>query len=113
MIINVIYGDRQSGKTYRMMTEMHEMILAGARASMVVLFPELRMAENFRGAWVNRFPHVPMPDYAIVTGNMLPMRGRTAKHVYVENIDMLEEGIYDPRIVGYFPWSVITVTSSV
>lgn len=109
------HRQRQNGKTYDMMSEIHEHIVNGSRQSILVVLGDMREVQFFADQWALRFPRLPRPDY-VNLHNTLRIRGRQYEHVYVENVDLLDDGIYDERLqtitVGIPPGGTITFTSS-
>lgn len=98
----VLQGGRGGGKTYAIMTEIHDRIIAGERANILVIFPTMNHLTWWRDAWNQRFPHIPMPDYTSM-GAMNRVRGKRVKHVYVEDIDSSDEGIYAEKFMWLYP----------
>lgn len=99
---NIILSARQSGKTYRLMTEIHEMIVAGRYGEVLVVFPAHNWAHWWVRAWQDRFPWVPIPEH-ISINNTLNVRGRRLAKVYVEDVDQIQDGIYNERFNDIWP----------
>ena len=93
----ILTGGRQSGKTYTIMQEIHNLILEGLRPSILLVFMYLSSAEDWLAMWNRLFPQQPMPQYTTIE-NRLGIRGRTFEYVYIEHVESLAEGVYDPRI---------------
>lgn len=99
---NVILNGRGSGKTWTIMNEMHELILAGRRAELLVVFPDVHYLSWWRNMWDGLFPQVPMPRY-ISINNRVRVRGLQVAKIYVEDIDGYEQGIWDERFRDIWP----------
>lgn len=99
---NVIFGPRQSGKTYAIMTDIHDRIISGERSDVLVVFPAMSHLTWWRDEWNKRFPHLPMPDYTSMNA-MERVRGKRVKHVYVEDIDSDGDGIYADKLTWLYP----------
>lgn len=91
---NVILGGRGSGKTYRIMTEIHELLTTGQRPEVLVVFPTLDYLHWWVRMWQDRFPHIQPPDYVSIA-SMHRIRGRRFSKVYVEDVDSVRDGIYN------------------
>ena len=91
-------GGRQSGKTYTIMQEIHNLILEGLRPTILLVFVTASQAAYWQAQWNLLFPHLPMPRYVTVE-NRLGARGFTFSNVYIENVNLLDEGIYDNRLM--------------
>lgn len=96
---NVVLNGWGKGKTYEIMSEIHDLIIAGRGSEILVVFPTLDYLHWWTRAWQDRFPQIPMVDYVSVT-NTLKLRGRFYTKIYVEDIDLYDEGIYDERLIG-------------
>lgn len=99
---NVIVGGRGSGKTHTVMTEIHDRIIAGERADILVVFPQMSHLTWWGNAWKARFPHLPMPDYTSMK-SMERVRGKRVKHIFVEDIDHDPDGIYAEKLQYLYP----------
>lgn len=105
---NVIFNGRGGGKTYTIMTEMHELIVQGRRSDILVIFSTLDMAYWFKREWEYRFPHVQMPRYTSINA-MDRVRGLRVAKVYVENIEQIPDGIYNEKLNWVLPCFVDAV----
>lgn len=94
---SVLFGTRQSGKTYTIMTEIHDLILAGERAGILVVFPNMSYVHWWINEWRRRFPSIPPPTYTSIE-SMDRVRGRRLRDVYVEDIDGVADGIYHEKL---------------
>lgn len=95
---NVILGGRQSGKTWRIMHEIHDLIVAGqVKDSIVVVFPSLDQAYFWVRTWHDLFGTMQPPIYVTIN-NRLKLRGRILARIYVENVEHYDDGIYDERL---------------
>lgn len=104
----IMTGGRGSGKTYASMTEIHELIIAGERPTILVVFPERSDVQWWFEEWNYRFPHIPMPNYTGID-NMLGIRGRRWRHVYIEHAD--EIGWQNEKLwenTSLYPDAVVT-----
>lgn len=99
---NVITNGRAGGKTWTIMHEMHDLILAGRRADVLVVFPNMSYLSWWRGMWEDLFPQIPMPRY-ISINNRERVRGLQVAKIYVEDIDTYENGIWDQRFYDIWP----------
>lgn len=109
----VLHGPRQSGKTTLIMAEIHEQVLLGNRAHLLLVFNEVFQAETWLAEWHNLYPSVTAPDY-MTTDNPLKISGRVFTRAYIENIDVYREGIFDPKLQYVLDQvtEVVTYTSS-
>ena len=98
----IIFARRGGGKTYKIMTEIHDLIRSGSRADVLVIFPTMSYLHWWTREWEERFPHVPMVAYTALTA-MDRVRGRTFKNVYVEDIIMDDEGINSTKLTWLYP----------
>jgi hypothetical protein len=97
MMMSFLQGLRQSGKTHAVMQILHDQYLRGRYAETVVVFPSADYLRWWMEMWRRRFPHTPVPPYVII-GNLLPVRGRLISLAVVEDVHLLADGIWDPRI---------------
>lgn len=93
---SVIVSGKQMGKTYTMMTEIHDLIVRGRHGDVLVVFPTSNYLHWWVREWQNRFPWVPMVDYTI-GNNVLKVRGRQYGKIYVEDVDAYPNGIYEDK----------------
>lgn len=98
---SVYLGGRGGGKTYAMLTEINELIVQGRRSEIVVVLKDPPALHWFTRVWYERFPTIEMPEYILIT-NRLKLRGKRLGKVFVENVELYEDGIYDERIVELF-----------
>lgn len=98
----IIFGGRQSGKTYTIMNEIHDLIRVGERDNILVVFPMMSYLHWWTRAWQHLFPHVPMVRYTSMQA-MERVRGLRVKHVFIEDIDHDADGIYSPRLDWLYP----------
>lgn len=92
----VLPGGRGSGKTHAVMSEIHDLILAGERPKILVVFPDAHYVYWWGREWERRFPFE-MPRYTTIQ-RMDVVRGLRLRHVYVEDIDNVPDGIYNPKV---------------
>lgn len=95
----VMTGGRGSGKTYASMTEIHELILAGERPTILIVLQELDDLNWWYEMWNQRFPHIPMPTYTTLR-NTLGVSGRRWKHVYIEYATDMDDGWRNGKLWG-------------
>lgn len=109
--IYVIQGPRESGKTSTVLCMLYEHVVC--RESCLVVLRDHRELQFFADEWSRLFPHVPRPDYVIIS-NTLKVRGRHYEHVYIENVDLYEDVWHDDRIQTIMPCITksITLTAS-
>ena len=98
----IIFGGRGCGKTYQIMTEIHELIRDGKRADILVIFPTMNYLHWWTREWQNRFPHVPMVSYTSMQA-MDRVRGRRVKFVFIEDIGESDDGIYSEKLEWLYP----------
>lgn len=96
-------GDRQSGKTHDLMTEIHLLIVEGERPNILVVFPSTDYVYSWIHRWRERFPHIPPPSYVSIS-NTLAVRGRTLKFVYVEDVDLIRDGWRNEKFNSIALW---------
>lgn len=99
---NVILRGRGGGKTWTIMHEMHDLILAGRATDILVVFPDTNYLIWWRRMWSELFPQVPMPRYISIQ-RCERVRGLQVVKIYVEDIDGYEDGIYDQRFEYIWP----------
>lgn len=99
---NVIQSGRREGKTHTIMTEIHEWIVAGRLAEILIVFPAQNWVYWWTREWQSRFPYVPMPKYVTLT-NTMSVRGARFSKIYVEDVDGIESGIYNPKLLDIYP----------
>lgn len=101
---NVIQNGRGGGKTYDIMTEIGNLVVAGRRPEILIVFPAINYLHFWSGEWRRRFGGMPMPEYVAIN-NTLKIRGREFSKIYVEDINTYEDGIYDQRLeMSVFPY---------
>lgn len=98
----IIFGGRGCGKTYQIMTEIHELIRDGKRADILVIFPTMSYLHWWTREWQQRFPHVPMVSYTSMQA-MDRVRGRRVKYVFIEDIGESPDGIYTDKLDWLYP----------
>lgn len=102
----IIFAGRGGGKTYKIMTEIHDLIKAGERSDIVVVFPTMNYLHWWAREWQDRFPFVAMPFYTSMVA-MERVRGLRFKHAYIEDIDKDPEGIYSEKIGAWLVFSLL------
>lgn len=98
----IIFGGRQSGKTHTIMNEIHDLIRAGERDNILVIFPTMSYLHWWTRAWQRLFPHVPMIRYTSMQA-MNRVIGLRVKHVFVEDIEHTTWGIDSPELNWLYP----------
>lgn len=93
--IKVILGDRRQGLTSTIQSDIHEQVVKGQRANLVV-FQAINRVHWFIRMWHDDFPFVPPPEYTTIV-NRLKVRGMQFQRIYIEDVHEYDEGIYDPR----------------
>lgn len=93
----IVMSGRRMGKTQALIDDIYRRIVNGERANILVVFPDLSQVEFFANEWNLQYPHIPRPSYVTIR-NTLKIRGRRYKYIYVENVDMIEEGWHDERL---------------
>lgn len=96
-------GGRGSGKTYASMTQIHDLIIAGERPNICIVFPNKDSVQWWYEAWNQRFPHIPMPTYTTVH-NTLNTRGRRWRYVYVTDASAIDGGWRNDKL-----WQTVLV----
>lgn len=111
----IIFGDRRSGKTYRMMTEIYDLVSAGHRNEILIIFPAMSYLHYWQREWERRFPFVPMIRYTSLNA-MDRVRGMYVKHVFIEDINFEQDGINSEQLRWLYPCfrgdGTITFTAS-
>lgn len=95
---SVIVAGRQCGKTYTMMSMIHDLIVEGKRSEILVVFPAANSVHSWIRMWQDRFPFLPMVEYT-TSQNLLKIRGAQFGTIFVEDVDYYSEGIYDPKLI--------------
>lgn len=95
----VMQSNRRCGKTYTIMTEIHDLIIQGRRSEILVVCPSLNYVYWWVREWQRRFPHLPMVDYTSMQA-MDRVRGKWYSRIFVEDINLSpsEEGMYDEKL---------------
>lgn len=110
----VMLAGRGLGKTAAIVEEIHALIVAGERPTILVVHQNIDAVKEFHDIWVSAYPHIPRPEYATLR-NTLNLRGRRWKWVYVEDVDLYEDGRDEPKLrdvlVGTTPDAVVTYTT--
>ncbi len=100
---NVIFHGRGGGKTYTIMTEIHDLIVGqNRRSDVLVIFPNMSYLHWWGREWTNRFPHIPMPRYTSINA-MERVRGLRLAKVFVEDIEAIPDGIYSEKLEALYP----------
>jgi hypothetical protein len=100
----VIFNGRGGGKTYTIMTMIHELILAGERPWIMVVFPTMGHVHWWGRMWMERFPSIPMPNYTSAQA-MDRVRGRRLRHVFIEDVETIQDGYRNEKFD--FLWAAI------
>ena len=98
---NVIFNGRQMGKTYTIMTEIHDLIVAGRATEVLIVFPAVNWVHWWVREWQSRFPFVPMVDYTTINNN-LNVRGKRYSKIYVEDVGNIDDGVHNNRLEDIF-----------
>jgi len=88
----VIQNHRQTGKTWAIMSEIHDLILDGHKENVIVYGPNHEWLYHWTRMWRERFNVLPFPDY-VLGDNFLGVRSRLYRYVFVDDVDFLEDGI--------------------
>lgn len=97
----VIQNQRQTGKTYTLMSEIHDLIVAGHQEDVVIYGPNHEWLYHWTRMWRERFNVLPFPDY-VLGDNFLGVRHRMYRYVFVDDIDFLNDGIYSSLLQYLF-----------
>lgn len=92
--IHVIQAGRRAGKTYNMMTAVQEYVNAHSWEGVLVVVQDHRMVHWWMREWQQRFPFLTVPKVLSVR-SLDRVRGYRLRRVFIDNVDMLEDGIYD------------------
>lgn len=95
--IHVIQAGRGAGKTYNMMTAVHEYVQAHSWEGVVIVVPDHRMVHWWVRSWQERFPFLSVPNVLSVR-SLDRVRGTRLRRVYIEDVDRFEDGIYDQSL---------------
>jgi hypothetical protein len=97
--VQIIQGERQSGRTTTLMRHIHEFILAtGARPSdVIVVVPAHNWIHWWTRMWQDTYPGVPVPMLISIRDG-IRARGRQIGMLAIEDVDTLEDGLYDERL---------------
>lgn len=100
--VSVIFNGRRSGKTWTIMDEIRDLGVQNRTAEVLVVVPNAQRSDWWIREWRSRFPAL-TPPRVISIQNTLPVRGYRFERVYVEDIDIAEEGIYEPKLFDIWP----------
>ena len=92
--IQIIQAGRGAGKTYNMMTAVQEYVNAHSWEGVLVVVPDHRMVHWWVREWQQRFPFLTVPKVLSVR-SLDRVRGYRLHRVFIDNVDWLEDGIYD------------------
>jgi hypothetical protein len=98
----IIQRGRGCGKTYALMGMIHDEIVAGRRGELILVLPQMPHLHWWTREWENRFPRVPFPAYTHIN-SMERVRGRRFRKVYVDDVDLLDDGIYNDKLQYLYP----------
>lgn len=92
--------DRGTGKSYTIMTEIHDHIVVGIPPSeILVVLPVVRQIHFWTREWEARFgPSVRLPEIMGHDSAVIRARGKSFRKMYFEDVNMYEDGIFDSRI---------------
>lgn len=104
-MIDVIQSGRGSGKTYTIMQEIKEAIVAGtAPSEIAVVLPDASYIHWWTRMWQHLMgTSVRPPEIMAYTNAGIRLRGARLKRLYIEDIDGYAEGVYDSRINDILP----------
>lgn len=100
--MKVIQNVCRGGKSNEVMGEVHELIVAGRASEILLVFSDKQQAYQWVREWQDVFPFVPAPDYVTIN-NMLNVRGKQVSRVFIENVEMYENGIYEEKLEWLWP----------
>lgn len=92
----VINSSRGLGRTPGIIEEIQAAL--GARESVLVVCHSGPDIEEFMAIWNDRLPYYARPEYMSMN-NRIRAYGRRFDRVYVEDVEFLDGGIYDPYIM--------------
>lgn len=98
--VKVILGDRRTGLTSTLHSEINSQIVKGQRRNLIV-FATADRIHGFVRTRQGDFPFVPVPDYTLIN-NLLKIRGMQYQCIYIEDIQDYDDGIYDSRLGNLF-----------
>lgn len=104
-MIDVIQNGRGAGKTYTIMQEIKEAIVAGtAPSEIAVVLPGSYHIHNWTRQWQYLMgTAMRPPEIMSYTTAGIRLRGARLKRLYIEDIDGYAEGVYDSRINDILP----------
>ena len=90
-------GQRQSGKTTWLMGEVYDYVRTNGSARVVVSLPTYQALKLWSDMWRSKYT-IPVPKCVVAT-NTLPVRGFPADRVFIDEVNWLQDGIYDEKVM--------------
>ena len=100
--VQVVFRDRQMGKTSLIMDEIHELAVQNRTPEVLVVVSNMRHRDWWIREWRGKYPAL-VPPRIISMTNVLPIRGHRFEKIYIEDIDIDLEGIYSDRVNDIWP----------
>lgn len=84
------------------MSEVHELYLNGHQEDVLVVFPNYQWLHHWTRMWRERFGStVQFPDFVVIP-NYLAVRSKFYRHIFVDDVDMSEDGIWSEEFQFIF-----------
>lgn len=90
-------GPRRSGKTTWLMEGVYDYVRTNGSARVVVSLPTYQALKSWSDLWRSKYT-IPVPK-CIVATNTLPVRGFPADRVFIDEVNWLQDGIYDEKVM--------------
>jgi hypothetical protein len=98
----ILFNERRGGKTWAIMDEIHELAVQNRTAEVLVLVPSAQQREWWIREWRSRFQALTCPRVESIQ-SPVGVRGRRFEKIYIEDIDMSDDGIYDRKLWDVWP----------
>lgn len=90
------------GKTTLIMDEIHELAVQNRTQEVLVVVHDARHGQWWENVWRDKYPALRPPRIMSIQ-NTLPIRGRRFEKIYVEDVDVQEDGIYSVKLRDVLP----------
>lgn len=100
--ISVVFRPRGMGKTTLIMDEIHELAVQNRTQEVLVVVHDARHGQWWENVWRDKYPALRPPRIMSIQ-NTLPIRGRRFEKIYVEDVDVQEDGIYSVKLRDVLP----------
>ena len=98
----VLFNNRQGGKTWAIMDEIKELAVQNRTAEVLVIVPSMSHREWWIREWRSKYPALTCPRIESLQ-SPVGVRGRRFEKIYIEDIDVNPEGIYDQKLWDVWP----------